>query len=48
MDYAQRQFEVKATGLVIREGETISIDGTTGTVYQGAIKTIEAELRRRA
>ncbi|HEX5571186.1 MAG TPA: putative PEP-binding protein, partial [Ktedonobacterales bacterium] len=42
VDYAQRQFEVKATGLVVREGETISIDGTTGTVYQGAIKTIEA------
>jgi pyruvate,orthophosphate dikinase len=42
VDYAQRQFEVKATGLAVHEGETISIDGTTGTVYQGAIKTIEA------
>jgi pyruvate,orthophosphate dikinase len=42
VDYAQRQFEVKGTGLVVREGETISINGTTGTVYQGAIKTIEA------
>ncbi|HEU5348092.1 MAG TPA: putative PEP-binding protein, partial [Ktedonobacterales bacterium] len=42
VDYEQRQFEVKATGQVVRESDIISIDGTTGTVYQGAIKTIEA------
>ncbi|HEX6543634.1 MAG TPA: pyruvate, phosphate dikinase, partial [Ktedonobacterales bacterium] len=42
VDYELRQFEVRATGQVVREGETISIDGTTGTVYLGAIKTIEA------
>jgi pyruvate, orthophosphate dikinase len=42
VDYEQRAFEVKKTGQTVREGETISIDGTTGTVYLGAIKTIEA------
>ncbi|MGZ3638672.1 MAG: putative PEP-binding protein, partial [Ktedonobacterales bacterium] len=30
------------TGTVVREGDEISIDGTTGTVYKGAIKTNEA------
>ena len=42
VDYEQRQFQVKATGQVVREGDTISIDGTTGTVYLGEVKTIEA------
>jgi pyruvate,orthophosphate dikinase len=42
VDYEQRQFQVKATGQVVREGDIISIDGTTGTVYLGAVKTIEA------
>ena len=41
VDYEQRLFEVKATGQVIHEGDEISIDGTSGTVYQGAIKTVE-------
>src|SRR5262249_261880 len=30
----------KATGQVVREGDTISIDGTTGTPYSGSIKLI--------
>ncbi len=42
VDYEQRQFQVKATGQVVREGDIISIDGTTGTVYLGEVKTIEA------
>ena len=31
-------------GKVYREGDTLSINGTTGKVYEGAIKTVEAEL----
>ncbi|HET8908681.1 MAG TPA: pyruvate, phosphate dikinase [Ktedonobacterales bacterium] len=42
VDYEQRQFEVKGSSQIVREGDTISIDGTTGRVYLGAIKTIEA------
>ncbi|HEX6797453.1 MAG TPA: pyruvate, phosphate dikinase [Ktedonobacterales bacterium] len=41
VDYEQRLFQVKATGQVIHEGDEIAIDGTTGTVYAGAIKTVE-------
>ncbi len=40
VDYAERAFEVRATGQMVREGDEISIDGTTGTVYLGAIKTV--------
>src|SRR6185437_3086606 len=42
VDYEQRQFTVKATGQVVHEGDIVSIDGTTGTVYLGEVKTIEA------
>jgi pyruvate, orthophosphate dikinase len=42
VDYEQRLFEVRGTGTVVREGDEISIDGTTGTVYKGAIRTNEA------
>jgi pyruvate,orthophosphate dikinase len=41
VDYEKRAFEVRATGQMVREGDEISIDGTTGTVYLGAIKTVE-------
>jgi pyruvate,orthophosphate dikinase len=41
VDYEQRLFEVKAGGKVIREGEVISIDGTTGIVYADPVKTVE-------
>ncbi len=40
VDHERRQFEVKATGLVVREGDTISIDGTEGMPYQGAITLV--------
>ncbi len=41
VDYEGRFFEVRATGQIVREGDVISIDGTTGTVYLHAIKTVE-------
>jgi pyruvate,orthophosphate dikinase len=41
VDYEERAFEVRATRQMVREGDEISIDGTTGTVYLGAIKTVE-------
>jgi pyruvate,orthophosphate dikinase len=46
VDYENRLFEVRATGKVIHEGDVISIDGTTGTVYEGPIKTVEANYAR--
>jgi pyruvate,orthophosphate dikinase len=33
-------------GRVVKEGDTVSIDGTTGEVYVGAIPTIEIDLAR--
>jgi pyruvate,orthophosphate dikinase len=41
VDYESRLLQVRSSGLEVREGETISIDGTTGAVYKGAIKTVE-------
>jgi pyruvate,orthophosphate dikinase len=41
VDYEQRTFEVRASGEIIHEGDEVSIDGTTGTIYNGAIKTVE-------
>ncbi len=43
VDYEKRQFTVRGSDTVVHEGDEISIDGTTGTVYQGAIKTVEAD-----
>jgi pyruvate,orthophosphate dikinase len=42
VDYEQRLFEVRDSGAIVREGDEISVDGTTGTVYSGAIRTVEA------
>ena len=42
VDYERRLFEVRGTDKVVHEGDEISIDGTTGTVYLGAIKTVES------
>jgi pyruvate,orthophosphate dikinase len=42
VDYEQRQFTVIDSDQVVHEGDEISIDGTTGNVYLGAIKTVAA------
>jgi pyruvate, orthophosphate dikinase len=42
VDYEERLFEVRDSGAIVREGDEISVDGTTGTVYRGAIRTVEA------
>ncbi len=44
IDYQARQ--MSAAGKVIREGEPISIDGSTGEVLAGAIRTIPSEVLR--
>ena len=35
--------EAVISGVTLREGDTITIDGTTGNVYQGTVPTIEPE-----
>ena len=40
IDYAKR--EMRAGSVTVREGELISIDGTTGEIYAGELPTIEA------
>jgi pyruvate,orthophosphate dikinase len=42
VDYEQRLFRVRGTDVVVHEGDDISIDGTSGEVYQGTIPTVEA------
>ncbi|MDA0352598.1 MAG: pyruvate, phosphate dikinase [Chloroflexi bacterium] len=46
IEYAKRQFTVKtAEGetVIVREGDTISLDGTTGEVMLGALPLMEAQ-----
>ena len=48
VDDEQRLFQVRGTDKLIHEGDEISIDGTTGTVYSGAIKTVETDFEKEA
>ncbi|HET6657291.1 MAG TPA: pyruvate, phosphate dikinase [Gaiellaceae bacterium] len=41
IDYAKRQ--MRAGSVTVAEGETISIDGTTGEIFAGELPTIEAK-----
>src|SRR2546425_207635 len=43
IDLAKR--EMRVNGKVMREGEPISIDGTTGEVYAGELPTIQSQFR---
>ncbi len=45
MNYGQRQFT--AHGQTVKEGDWLSIDGTTGKVYLGQVPTIEPKLSGR-
>src|SRR5579863_522764 len=40
---AERLFRVVGSDIVIREGDDLSIDGGTGEVFAGIIKTVEAD-----
>ena len=42
MDEANKQFSL--AGVTFHEGDEISIDGTTGNIYQGLIKTVDATI----
>ncbi|HIV17311.1 MAG TPA: pyruvate, phosphate dikinase [Candidatus Alectryocaccobium stercorigallinarum] len=42
MDEANKQFTLG--GKTFREGDVISIDGTTGNIYDGAIPTVDAQI----
>ncbi|HEX8729790.1 MAG TPA: pyruvate, phosphate dikinase [Ktedonobacterales bacterium] len=43
VDDVQRQFRVSGSDTVVREGDELSIDGATGEVFLGALKTVEAD-----
>ncbi|MGH2502384.1 MAG: pyruvate, phosphate dikinase, partial [Ktedonobacterales bacterium] len=43
VDYEQRLFRVSGGDTVVREGDELSIDGATGEVFLGALKTVEAD-----
>ncbi|MFF5958344.1 pyruvate, phosphate dikinase [Streptomyces luteogriseus] len=45
IDPAARQFTTPA-GVVVREGDTVSVDGTAGTVYPGALPLTPSEVGR--
>jgi pyruvate,orthophosphate dikinase len=46
VDYERRLFTVRNLDVVVREGDTISIDGTTGEVYLGELQTVEPDFER--
>jgi len=43
IDYAQRKFQVD-TQIVVKEGDYVSLDGSTGEVMLGEVKTVEPTL----
>ncbi|MEO8972114.1 MAG: pyruvate, phosphate dikinase [Ktedonobacteraceae bacterium] len=45
---AERLFHVVGSDIVIREGDDISIDGGTGEVFAGIIKTMEADYEKES
>jgi len=42
MDYGKKEFVVN--GVTVKEGDWISLNGTTGAVYDGAVATVEPKL----
>jgi pyruvate, orthophosphate dikinase len=44
IDYKRKTIDIK--GLTIREGDYLSLDGTTGEVFAGEVKTIPSEVLR--
>jgi pyruvate,orthophosphate dikinase len=42
IDYENKQF--KSGGLIIKEGDTITIDGTSGEVILGTVKTVQPKI----
>ncbi|MBN1178126.1 MAG: pyruvate, phosphate dikinase [Anaerolineae bacterium] len=47
VNVGRRQFTVKETGYVFKEGTVISIDGGTGEVFLGVIPTLEVEYQKQ-
>jgi pyruvate,orthophosphate dikinase len=43
VDAERAQFTVRETGRVVKEGDVISVDGSTGEVFWGEIDTMEVE-----
>ncbi len=46
LDVDYRAREIRVGGKSLREGDTMSIDGTTGEVYAGQIPTVPSEIQR--
>jgi pyruvate,orthophosphate dikinase len=46
VDVLRKQFTVPG-GIVIKEGDVISLDGFTGEVFKGAVKLIEADYQKQ-
>jgi pyruvate,orthophosphate dikinase len=44
MDVDYRKGEMRVKGFVLREGDQITLDGSTGEVFLGEVKTIEPQL----
>ncbi len=44
----ERLFRVVGSDMVIREGDDLSIDGATGEVFAGIIKTVDADFEKEA
>ncbi|KXK13442.1 MAG: pyruvate phosphate dikinase [Chloroflexi bacterium OLB15] len=48
LDVDVRNRQLSVGGMIVREGDTLSIDGSTGEVFTGEIKRIEPEFAREA
>jgi pyruvate,orthophosphate dikinase len=47
VDLERKQFTVQQTGRVVKEGDTISIDGGSGEVFWGTMATLEVEYEKQ-
>src|SRR5690606_8139819 len=44
IDYKKRTVQIRGTDLVFNEGDSITVDGHSGTIYAGNIPTSESEV----
>jgi pyruvate, orthophosphate dikinase len=47
IDYAGKQAHCNVTGTEFKEGDWVSLDGTTGALYEGAIPTVSARFEEQ-
>ena len=48
IDYGQEEVRVRGTDIVLRAGDLVTLDGSTGEVFQGYVPTSEPSMESPA